>query len=83
MTGMRVGLFLFNTPDFFVNWLALNALGASIVPINPDLKRREIEYILTHSEMAFVIAGPQAPQLLTDACKALCLPMIGPHDKIE
>ena len=83
MTGMRVGLFLFNTPDFFVNWLALNALGASIVPINPDLKRREIEYILTHSEMAFVIAAPQAPQLLTDACKALCLPMIGPHDKIE
>ena len=34
--GARIGLYLFNTPDFFVNWLAANALGLSIVPINPD-----------------------------------------------
>ncbi|MCH1483201.1 MAG: AMP-binding protein [Alphaproteobacteria bacterium] len=83
LTGLRVGLFLFNTPDFFVNWLALNALGVSIVPINPDLKRREIEYILAHSEMAMMIAAPQAPQMLADTCQTLGLPMIGPHDRMD
>ena len=35
--GARIGLYLFNTPDFFVNWLAANALGLSIVPLNPCL----------------------------------------------
>ena len=45
--GARIGLYLFNTPDFFVNWLAANALGLSIVPINPDLKRCEAEFILS------------------------------------
>ena len=47
--GARIGLYLFNTPDFFVNWLAANALGLSIVPINPDLKRRETDFIIAHS----------------------------------
>src|SRR3954465_10372695 len=35
--GHRVGLLLENRPAFFLHWFALNALGASVVPINPDL----------------------------------------------
>ncbi len=31
-------------PDFFRHWLALNALGVSIVPINADLRPAEIAY---------------------------------------
>ena len=38
--GVRVGLLLLNRPDFVLQFLALNAVGASIVPINPDLRRR-------------------------------------------
>jgi acyl-CoA synthetase (AMP-forming)/AMP-acid ligase II len=32
-SGDRVGLLLENRPSFFVSWLALNALGVSVVPI--------------------------------------------------
>ena len=34
--GQRVGLMLENRPAFFFHWLALNALGASVVPINTE-----------------------------------------------
>jgi len=56
--GHRVGLLLQNRPVFVELWFALNALGASVVPINPDLRLSELEYIIAHSEMnaAFVLA---------------------------
>jgi len=55
--GHRVGLLLQNRPVFLEIWFALNALGASVVPINPDLRLSELEYIVGHSEMnaAFVL----------------------------
>ena len=57
--GHRVGLLLQNRPVFVELWFALNALGVSVVPINPDLRIAELEYIIAHSEMnaAFVLAG--------------------------
>lgn len=56
--GHRVGLLLQNRPVFIELWFALNALGVSVVPINPDLRMSELEYIISHSEMnaAFVLA---------------------------
>jgi acyl-CoA synthetase (AMP-forming)/AMP-acid ligase II len=56
--GHRVGLLLQNRPAFVELWFALNALGVSVVPINPDLRLSELEYIIAHSEMnaAFVLA---------------------------
>ncbi|WP_194455069.1 ATP-dependent acyl-CoA ligase [Bradyrhizobium sp. CCBAU 53421] len=56
--GHRVGLLLQNRPVFVELWFALNALGVSVVPINPDLRVSELEYIIAHSEMnaAFVLA---------------------------
>jgi len=56
--GHRVGLLLQNRPVFLEIWLALNSLGASVVPMNPDLRLSELEYIIAHSEMnaAFVLA---------------------------
>ena len=36
--GHRVALLLENRPEFFFHYLALNALGCSIVPINPDYR---------------------------------------------
>ena len=55
--GHRVGLLLQNRPVFVELWFALNALGVSVVPINPDLRLSELEYIIAHSEMnaAFVL----------------------------
>jgi len=56
--GHRVGLLLQNRPVFVELWFALNALGVSVVPINPDLRMSELKYIISHSEMnaAFVLA---------------------------
>jgi acyl-CoA synthetase (AMP-forming)/AMP-acid ligase II len=60
--GHRVGLLLQNRPVFIELWFALNALGVSVVPINPDLRTSELEYIISHSEMnaAFVLAERRA-----------------------
>ncbi|MGP1255781.1 MAG: AMP-binding protein [Kiloniellales bacterium] len=57
--GVRVGLLLLNRPDFVLDFLALNAVGASIVPINPDLRAAELEYLIGHSEMAAAVAVPE------------------------
>ncbi|ASG22306.1 AMP-binding protein [Nitrospirillum viridazoti] len=60
--GSRIGLLLQNRPDFIEIWFAANGLGASVVPINPDLRRSELEYLIGHSEMnaAFVLQDRRA-----------------------
>jgi len=53
--GHRVGLLLENRPEFFFHYLALNGLGAGIVPINPDYRHDEMLYQMTHSEADLVV----------------------------
>jgi acyl-CoA synthetase (AMP-forming)/AMP-acid ligase II len=53
--GARVALLLDNRPEFFVHWLALNALGVSIVPINPDLRPEELAFQLTLADADLVV----------------------------
>ncbi|MCG5077867.1 AMP-binding protein [Paraburkholderia tagetis] len=54
--GHRAGLMLENRPAFFLHWLALNALGASVVPLSTELRAAELEYITGHSELDLAIA---------------------------
>lgn len=54
--GMRVSLLLENRPTFFITWLALNRTGVSVVPINPDLRLAELEYLIGHAEPALIVA---------------------------
>jgi acyl-CoA synthetase (AMP-forming)/AMP-acid ligase II len=51
----RVGLMLENRPAFFFHWLALNALGASVVPMSPEWRRAELEYLVGHSEIRMAV----------------------------
>lgn len=53
--GHRVSILLENRPEFFFHYLALNAIGAVIVPINPDYRHDEIAYLLDHSEAELVV----------------------------
>lgn len=53
--GHRVALLLENRPDFILHWLALNALGAGVVPVNPFYRARELAYLLDHSEAALAV----------------------------
>ncbi len=65
--GHRVGILLENRPSVFVHWLALNALGVSMVPINPELRAAELEYLISHSEMVLAVALDHRQQDLRQA----------------
>ena len=68
--GMRVALLLENRPDFFLIWLAVNRLGASVVPINPDLRAAELEYLIGHSQPALIVSVPSRIDELQGAADA-------------
>jgi len=61
--GHRVCLLLENRPDFLVHWLALNAIGVSIIPINPSYRTAEITYLISHAEPDLAVALPDQPEL--------------------
>jgi acyl-CoA synthetase (AMP-forming)/AMP-acid ligase II len=54
--GHRVALLLENRPEFFPHFLALNALGVSVVPINPDYRHDEVLYQMDHSEADLAVS---------------------------
>jgi len=70
--GRRVALKLPNCPEFLLHFLALNSLGASVVPLNPDYRAAELEYVLGHSEAGAVIdtASLEDPPPAGKACGA-------------
>ncbi|MCB1741273.1 MAG: AMP-binding protein [Gammaproteobacteria bacterium] len=62
--GHRIALCMDNRPEHFVHMFALGALGASLVPVNPDYRPAEAAYLLDHSEADLVIAhAPRAGML--------------------
>jgi crotonobetaine/carnitine-CoA ligase len=54
--GHRAALLMENRPEFFQHFLALNVLGVSIVPVNPDYRHDEMLYLLDHSEAEIVVS---------------------------
>ncbi len=56
--GHRVALLLENRPQFLIHYLALNALGVSMVPLNPDYRTAELAYVLEHSEAVLAVVLP-------------------------
>jgi len=53
--GDRIALALDNRPEHVLHRLALNTLGVSCVPINPDYRAAELAYLLDHSEASLVV----------------------------
>jgi acyl-CoA synthetase (AMP-forming)/AMP-acid ligase II len=53
--GHRIALRLPNCPEFLLHFLALNSLGAAVLPVNPDYRPAELDYVLAHSEASAVI----------------------------
>jgi len=53
--GHRVALKLPNCAEFLLHFLALNSIGVSVVPLNPEYQRVELDYVLAHSEAALVV----------------------------
>ncbi|HTY77576.1 MAG TPA: AMP-binding protein [Candidatus Bathyarchaeia archaeon] len=76
--GHRVALLMENRPEFFFHFLALNALGVSIVPVNPDYRHDELHYLMEHSEadLAVVIASRVADLERVAGERAKPLPVV-------
>lgn len=53
--GHRVGLMANNHPLFYLHYLALNGLGVSIVPLNPDAFSEESLYLIEHSGVVLIV----------------------------
>jgi acyl-CoA synthetase (AMP-forming)/AMP-acid ligase II len=53
--GHRVALHLETRPEFLLHFLALNSLGIAVLPLNPDYRAAELEYVLGHSEASLVV----------------------------
>jgi acyl-CoA synthetase (AMP-forming)/AMP-acid ligase II len=80
--GHWVGILLENRPAFFLHWLALNGLGVSLVPINPDMRAAELEYLIGHSEMVAALAIPARHGEIAAAAAAIgrTIGVFGPDD---
>ena len=68
--GHRVGLLLENRPAFLFHWFALNGLGASVVPINAEMRSAELEYLVAHSEIVLAVTLPSRAADLRAAAQA-------------
>jgi acyl-CoA synthetase (AMP-forming)/AMP-acid ligase II len=69
--GHRVALSLENRPTFVYHWLALNGIGASVIPINPDYKTHDLHFLLSHSEPDLVIALADRISAIREVAKDL------------
>ena len=80
--GHRIGLLLENRPAFLFHWFALNALGASVVPINADMRSAELSYLIGHSEIGLAVTLPErATDLQAAAALAdVAFETMGPDD---
>ena len=80
--GHRVALLLENRPEFFFHYLALNALGCGIVPINPDYRHDEMLYQMEHSgaDLAVVVARRVADLEAVARDRVHPLPVVNAED---
>lgn len=71
--GHRIAVLLANRPEMMLLKLALNGLGISWVPVNPDYRASEIAYLLEDSgvEVA-VVAPPLANQMRAGIAASNC-----------
>jgi long-chain acyl-CoA synthetase len=72
--GDRVALLLANEPAYVAAYYGVLKLGAIVVPLNPMLKRGEIENRLDHSGSAVLVAAPGREEELAGLAATLVDP---------
>ncbi|HSW19459.1 MAG TPA: AMP-binding protein [Ramlibacter sp.] len=88
--GDRIAVMSHNHPTTVVLLIALAALGATMVGVNPDFGEKEARYVLEHSEASGVVCSlgalatvqavaaalPQRPWIMTNVPNAAGLPCL-------
>ncbi len=54
VSGIRVGLMLENSATFFMHWLALSTIGATLVPLNQELAPQDCAHIIRDSGLCLI-----------------------------
>ena len=70
-SGDRIALHLLNGPELAIAYFGCLKAGGIVVPINPQLKGPEIDYILRHSGSACYIGQPDLYTEATKSCPAM------------
>ena len=78
--GHRVALMLDNRPKHFFCQLALYAVGASQVPVNPDYLDHELHYLLEHSEADLALGLPHHMERLSRVAAQTDTPALAETD---
>jgi acyl-CoA synthetase (AMP-forming)/AMP-acid ligase II len=73
--GDRVALAFESRPEFVFHYLALNGLGACVVPLNTDLSVAELSYQLGHARCSAVVGLPGLRPLLANSIEATGRPI--------
>jgi long-chain acyl-CoA synthetase len=69
--GDRIALHLLNGPELAIAYFGCLKAGGIVVPINPQLKGPEIDYILRHSGSACYIGQPDLYTEAKKSCPAM------------
>ena len=81
--GHRVAMLLDNRPEHLLHKLALNTLGVSCVPINPDYRSSEIAYLLDSSRADLaIVSQDRHEQLMAGRSAAAHKPPVAPFDAL-
>jgi acyl-CoA synthetase (AMP-forming)/AMP-acid ligase II len=82
--GHRVATLLENHPDYVLHKLALNAIGACCVPINPDYRPGETAYLIDHREPDLVLTlGIRKAQITEALSQCLHRPAVALSDEFS
>ncbi|MEH6526892.1 MAG: AMP-binding protein [Sneathiella sp.] len=76
-SGHRIAYLLENRPEYLLHFLALNALGISVVPINPDYLHEEMLYQMDHSEADLIVTiASRSDDLMAVATESSKIPPV-------
>ena len=83
--GDRVGLQTANVPAYPITFYGALIAGASVVPINPLLKGREVQFYVSDSGAKVIVAGEQMADAAKEAAQAenieaIIVGAMGPDD---
>lgn len=69
--GHHVALLLGSRADFYLHWLALNAIGATVVPLGTDLAVEEATYVLQQADVGLIVHLPERQAAAEQAARPI------------